>query len=183
MLLKMGCESAQVEGFDVHPNVSQFPSDESVRFIRGDFCRVATDLYDMAVLFDVIEHIPDPIGFLRLVGQQTRFIALHIPLDDTIVSGIRNLYRQNIQHPGHIIALDTTAALNLLAFSGLRIIDFTYSPAFRAPSNAETPLQRIANPMRSILYRLSPFVLQKILGGVSLTVLAISPLGLSLGKP
>jgi SAM-dependent methyltransferase len=168
-----------VDGYDIHPYIDKFTGGNSVRFFSGDFCSIADGIYDLVVLFDVIEHVLAPLSFLRNVSEHSRLLAFHIPLDDTILSWVRNLPRENISHPGHILVLDLPAAINLIALSGLRIIDFQYSPGFRAPSGKETYNQKLLYPIRATLYRFSPYITQKLIGGVSVTVLAWTIKGLS----
>lgn len=179
MLTELWGIPVKTDGYDIHPYMSQITEEQNVHFFSKDFCSIPhEDLYDLVILFDVIEHIPDPISFLHEVGKSSRVLALHIPLDDSLLSWLRNLQRSKLSHPGHIVTLDVSAAINLLAFSGLRILDFAYSPVFRAPSGRETLSQRLINPIREISYRFSPYLTQKILAGVSLTVLAWTPHGL-----
>jgi SAM-dependent methyltransferase len=168
-----------LDGYDVHPNIWEYPESDSIHFFAEDFCANVNKDYDMVVLFDVIEHVPDPVHFIQEVSRHTRLLAFHIPLDDAILSWIRNLPRENLTHPGHLLVLDLASALNLLTMSGLRIFDFDYSPGFRSPSGRVTFSQKITNPFRAILFRLSPYLAQKLLAGVSLTVLAWTSKGLS----
>lgn len=172
----------QVDGYDVHPKVEELSAGKNVRFIAGDFCSIAKDVYDLAVLFDIVEHVPDPIGFLKGVARFAGRLALLIPLDDVIFSWLRNLPKKKLNHPGHILVLDAPATLNLLAFSGLRVVDYSFVAVFRAPSGRETQRQRLLNPIREVLYRISPVLLQKTFGGVSMMVLAVSPRVLSANR-
>lgn len=171
--------SILVDGFDIYPHVADIKGTENVHFHFKDFCKLDPDQpYDLAVLFDVIEHVPDPIGFLRAVALRSKEIALHIPLDDFALGWIRNLPRSNLRHPGHLVALDVASSLNLLAFAGLRTRDYRFTPVFRAPTGRETSLQKLLLPIRAVLFSVSPYLVQRALGGVSLMVLATSPLGL-----
>ena len=172
MCVQAGDGDAHVDGYDVHPDIPGFADSETVKFVRGDFCTADVRPYDLAVLFDVVEHVPAPADFLRQVAARARFVALHIPLDDSIFSWLRNLPHQNLSHPGHLIVLNPASALNLLALGGLRTVGFDYAPVFRAPSGGVGRAQRLLNLLRVPMYRLSPYLLQKTLGGVSLMVLA-----------
>lgn len=171
--------SVEIDGFDIHPHISKIKGNDAVRFFREDFCSLELDqLYDLVVLFDVIEHVPDPIGFLKAVALRSKAIALHIPLDDFALGWMRQLPRSNLSHPGHLVALDASSSINLLAFAGLRTRDFLFTPAFRAPTGRDTKLQKLLAPMRAIIYSISPYLLHRTIGGVSLMVLASTPLGL-----
>jgi SAM-dependent methyltransferase len=174
MCSRIGYSDAIVEGYDVHPDIQGYQGSEKVKFIYGDFCTANVPLFDLAVLFDVIEHVPAPIEFLRQVAVRSRFVALHIPLDDSIFSWLRLIPLENLHHPGHLLVMDTATALNVVAIAGLRTLNFHYSPAFQAPTGSDTREQEFIKPLRSLLFRLNPYLLQKMLGGVSLMLLAAS---------
>ncbi len=163
-----------VVGYDVHPDILSYQGNEKVEFVHGDFCAMDVTMFDLAILFDVIEHVPAPIEFLRQVAVRSRFVALHIPLDDSIFSWLRLIPLKNLFHPGHLLVMDTAAALNVVAIAGLRTLNFRYCPAFQAPSGSATREQKFIKPLRSLLYRFNPYLLQKMLGGVSVMLLAAS---------
>jgi SAM-dependent methyltransferase len=168
----------QVDGYDVHPDLPQGVEGD-VSFIAADFCLHARRIYDLVLLFDVVEHVPDPLGFLQAASRFAYFMALHIPLDNSLLAWLRDLPRQKLRFPGHLLVLDPSAAMNLLTFAGLRIVDLAYSPVFRAPSGRTTQYQRLLYPVRALTYWLSPYIAQRLLGGVSLMVLAKTPVSLS----
>lgn len=178
MIKGLSGKAPLVDGYDIHPYIQNFTETDSVHFIPGNFCDVATDIYDMVVLFDVIEHIPRSTEFLSEILMHAKLVALHIPLDDVCISWIRGIPRSNLLHPGHLLVLNPSSAINLLTISGLRIIDYDYSPAFLAPSSRLTIRQKILKPIRLLLYKISPYLTVKLLAGVSLIVLAWTPLGL-----
>jgi len=168
-MVELGFELAEAVGYDISPHVASLRHPR-VRFVHEDF--VASEgAYDLVTLFDVVEHVPDPIEFLRLVSRRARFVGLHLPLDDSLNCAARDLFRSSLRDPGHLIALDTAAALNLLAFAGLRVVDYEYVLGFRAPSAAVTLRSASIYPLRALLAAVSPWLLAKTLGGVSLMVL------------
>jgi SAM-dependent methyltransferase len=164
-----------VEGYDVHPAVLTYQNGTNIKFVHGDFCTLDMPLFDLTILFDVIEHVPAPVEFLRQVAFRSRFVALHIPLDDSVFSWYRQLPLKNLRNPGHLLILDSPAALNIVAMAGLRTMLFRYSPVFQAPSGSISRVQKLLNPLRVLLYYFNPYLLQKTLGGISLMVLAASP--------
>lgn len=168
--------SITFKGYDVSPHVADVHN-EGVQYVHGDFCQSA-EFVDLVTLFDVFEHVPDPVDFVTKIAQRCKIVACHIPLDDSWSFAVRNRYRASLHNPGHLIFLDTAAALNLLAFAGLRVVDYEYTFAFLAPSGHRTPLAKIAFPVRYVLARLSPWLLSKTLGGASLMVMALTPAGL-----
>jgi hypothetical protein len=72
--------------------------------------------------------------------------------------------------------MDIASALNLLALSGLRVVDYEYT--LNAPTAHSTMLQKAVFPLRYILAKISPWLLSRTLGGTSLIVIAITPHGL-----
>jgi 2-polyprenyl-3-methyl-5-hydroxy-6-metoxy-1,4-benzoquinol methylase len=55
-----------MKGYDVSPHV-QTPRHEEVEFVHRDFCE-SDELVDLVTLFDVFEHIPNPIHFIQMVA-------------------------------------------------------------------------------------------------------------------
>jgi SAM-dependent methyltransferase len=171
-----GFDSVTFKGYDVSPHVLDVRND-GIEYIRGDFCE-SDEFVDVVTLFDVLEHVPDTIQFIKGVSQRCKIVGLHIPLDYSLNAAMRNLFRSELQDPGHVVFLDVVAALNLLAFSGLRVVDYEYSFGFSAPSGHSTIISKAAFPLRYLLAKISPWLLSRTLGGVSLSVIAVTPHGL-----
>src|SRR5262249_51407849 len=136
---------------------------------------------DLVTMFDVFEHVPAPLHFLENVSAHAKILGLHIPLDNCLNVAIRNMHRDKLKDPGHLIALDTAAALNVLAFAGLQTLDYKYTFGFSAPSGRKTLMQKIVYPLRRGLAILSPWLLAKTFGGASLMALAITARGVEAG--
>jgi SAM-dependent methyltransferase len=165
------------KGYDVSPHVAGVRH-EGVEYVRGDFC-ASDESVDLVTLCDVFEHIPDPIGFVRSVSQRCRLLCLHIPLDDSLNNALRDRFRAKLLHPGHLVFLDVVSALNLLASSGLRVVEYDYAFQFLAPSGHRSLLSKAVLPLRYLLARLNPWLASKLLGGASLVAIALTPRGLS----
>lgn len=171
-----GFASASFRGYDVSPHVLKIRR-EGVEYINADFCKSET-FVDVATLFDVFEHVPDTLRFIKHVAERCKIIGFHIPLDDSLNYAMRNRFRRRLQDPGHLISLNTVSALNLLALSGLRVVDYEYTFSFLAPSGHKTPLQKLLFPLRCLLAKISPWLLSRTFGGASLMVIAYTPCGL-----
>jgi hypothetical protein len=159
-------------GYDVYPNVEAI-THEGVRYICEDFCQTE-EIVDFVTLFDVFEHVLEPVQFLKSVGGRSKVVGLHIPLDNSLLVALSNGFQNKLQNPGHLIFLDVAGALNMLALAGLRVVDYCYTPVFMAPSGQVSAKQRLSFPLRKLLFSLNPFVLSKTMGGVSLMVLAVT---------
>lgn len=160
----------KVWGFDISPSVESNDIPE-IEFVCEDF--LASDvLVDLVTLMDVFEHVPAPVEFLRRASDRCRYMALHVPLDDTWLHGLRDSYRGKLLDPGHLVFLDPARALSLLAEAGLRVVSYKYTPSYSFPSGAQSRKARFARIPRALAFRLNPWLLSKTLGGVSLMVLA-----------
>jgi len=166
----------EVAGYDISPHVLTLRHKE-VTFYYEDFCKVDAE-YDVVTLFDVMEHVPNPVDFLKGVAERCSFIGLHIPLDRSLMNCLFDRFRQRLKYPGHLIVLDTPMALNLIAMSGILALDYTYTHGYSAPSGTMTFLQRAAYPVRAFLAHVSPWLSSRIVGGVSLMIVGVTPKGL-----
>lgn len=159
-----------IKGFDISPHIEKL-NDKIVEFSFQDFTKL-NESFDLITLNDVFEHVANPILFLAEVGKRSKYIVMHIPLEDCLSVNIRNLQERKIKNPGHLIFLNINSAINLITFSGLKILDYEYSvDSINAPSNNKTILQKIAYPVKAILLKLNPYLFSKIFG-ISLIVLA-----------
>ena len=91
---------------------------------------------------------------------------------------MRNGFRSKLKNPGHLIFMDSAFALNLLALAGLRVVDYEYTVGFLAPSGHSSTLSKVVLPLRYLLFKISPWLLSKTIGGASLMVIAMTPSGL-----
>jgi SAM-dependent methyltransferase len=166
-----------VAGYDVSPHVLSL-KEEGVRFHYGDFCQAETR-YDLVTLFDVIEHVPDPVSFLKAVAARCHFVALHIPLDRSWANCFFDRFRKRLAYPGHLVMLDTPMALTLVAMAGVTALDYTYTHGYRAPSGTMSWTQKLAFPVRAAIANFNPWIASRLVGGVSLMVVGATPSGLS----
>lgn len=159
--------------YDVYPEVAQ-KTNPRTRFIHGDFAADGEDV-DLVTLFDVFEHVPDPLNFLHQVASRCNYLGLHVPLESNWTCGLRNKYNSRLHQPGHLIYLDVENALTILSLAGLRTVHFEYTPAFMAPSGGQSVVARLFRLPRRVAFSVSPWALSKTLGGCSLMVLAETP--------
>ena len=169
--LKLNFHTLQViKGFDVSPHVEKL-EDDHVDFLLQDFTK-SNENFDLVTLNDVFEHVVNPISFLTEVGKRAKYVVMHIPLEDCLSVNIRNLQKRKIVDPGHLIFLNINSAVNLITYSGLKIVDYDYSiGSINAPSNNFTIVQKIAYPFKYVFLKANPYLFSRIFG-ISLIVIA-----------
>lgn len=126
---------------------------------------------DLATLNDVIEHVTCPQTLLAAVARRCRYVALHIPLDDRLSVLICDQWNRRIGPVGHISFWNTASALNMITSSGLLPLYCRFTPGFLAPSGRKRLVQKLALPIRMLMYVGNPGCAATTVGGVSLAVL------------
>ena len=175
-LLDAGHPVEDARGYEISPHVTALRK-EGVTFHYEDFSQADAHL-DLVTMFDVFEHVPDPVGFLRNVAERCHVLGLHIPLDDNWGNGFFNRYRGLMDDPGHVMYLDTASALTLVSMSGVLTQDYRYTYPHRWPSSRTSLAMRLASPLRRVLSFINPWLAYKLVGGVSLMVIGVTPTGL-----
>lgn len=167
----------QVEysGYEIAPDASKFwekHAAKKIAFSVEDFLQKQTAHFDVLLLLDVIEHVPNPFEFLSALRGRADYYVLHIPLDLSVVSVARErpllAVRQKV---GHIHYFTKGLALSLLEECGYQVIDWSYTGAsFTAPQT--TWRSRLARLPRRIFFGISRDLGVRLLGGDTLMVLA-----------
>lgn len=159
-------------GWDIAPGASRFwPQHHGVTFTQGDFLVQSREEFDVVLLLDVIEHVANPHDFLARLRPRARHVLLHIPLDLSAASVLREtpLLRQR-RGVGHIHYFTRGLALDLLAECGYDVIEASYSGAHRRPRTGV--LGRTANLIRRTVFAMHRDLGVRLLGGDTLIVLA-----------
>jgi len=142
---------------------------ERVQFCLGE--PPAAAHFDLALMMDVFEHVEDFYGLLRRHHRLADHFVFHIPLDISVANVLREDRFDRLRRAvGHIHYFTRESALASLSDAGYRIIDcFFTAPGIDRP---ESRLQRVVRPARWLLFRISPSMAARVLGGFSLCVLA-----------
>jgi hypothetical protein len=124
------------------------------------------------MLIDVIEHLENPLEFLRRSLPRASWFIFHIPLDLHAQGAIRSTPIVSArQRTGHLHYWNKDLALAMLQECGLGIRHWEYtSGTVDLPTDLWR--RRLARYPRQLLFALAPDLAVRLLGGYSLLVLA-----------
>jgi SAM-dependent methyltransferase len=172
--LRQRFPDAALTGFDISPQLSAFWDRHSnLNLRRGNFHEINTEVFDVLLMLDVFEHVPDPFAFLAQSRRHARNFVFHIPLDLSAVSVARGSPLMKVRRSvGHLHFYTKDLALETLRDCGYTIVDARYTNAASTLLTHHTLLTRLAALPRTILRALSPDLNARVLGGDTLMVLA-----------
>ncbi|MFD2720227.1 class I SAM-dependent methyltransferase [Hymenobacter monticola] len=164
-------------GFDISEDALALAAPKQtarLRFEQHDLAaQPVTEPYDLLLVIDVIEHLPNYFQFLEGIASASRYTVFHIPLDLSLWSLLREqMLIESKARVGHIHNFTEDFILSVLADYGFRVMDKMYTePRYKHWSLKE----RLTHALRRALYSISPRLCSKILGGYSLMVLTENP--------
>jgi hypothetical protein len=170
--LSTGMPQTSFHGWDIAPGAARFWSaHKGIQFTCGDFLVSNVSRYDVLLLLDVIEHVANPHEFLSRLAPFGTNVVLHIPLDLSAASVLREtpLLRQRRQ-VGHIHYFTRNLALELLHECGYEIVDATFSGAHKRRQASLGG--KLAALVRRAVFAFGREAGVRLLGGDTLVVLA-----------
>jgi cyclopropane fatty-acyl-phospholipid synthase-like methyltransferase len=128
--------------------------------------------YDVALIIDVIEHVPDFYSFLQKVKTKATYKIFHIPLDLSVQTVWRSKpILAGRKQVGHIHYFTKETALAALGDMGYTIIDHFYT-AGMVEIPGKSFQTKLLNWPRRLLFGMNQDFAARLLGGYSLMVLA-----------
>lgn len=110
-----------------------------IDYIQDDFCswKGTPEVFDLITMFDIIEHVPDPISILSVVANRSKFALIKTPLETNgDWFGGKPPIEQGSEHiDGHVNFFTPKTYRKLLQKSGFEIISEKCIPSF-IPSDA-----------------------------------------------
>ncbi|MFC3714025.1 class I SAM-dependent methyltransferase [Sphingoaurantiacus capsulatus] len=152
--------------------VAEARSNPHLRFINGSALEDdAAPLYDLAIVMDVFEHVPDYLGFIAGIRRLAKAFVFHVPLDISIRSLINEWPMEARRTVGHIHYFTTPTAKATIAESGYRIDRAFHTHAIMHPPPQGWKMKLRRWPHK-LLFSYNTDLCAKVLGGCSLMVLA-----------
>ena len=145
---------------------------DNLHFFLKDLLEEEDSFFDIILAIDLVEHIEDYCGFLRKLKNKGKYKIFHIPLDisaQTVLRSTPLIMWRRLQGHVHYFTKDT--ALASLLDTGYNIIDYFYTPS-AVRLRPRTLRMFLARYPRKILFLLNKELLARLLGGLSLIVLA-----------
>ncbi|HSS28948.1 MAG TPA: class I SAM-dependent methyltransferase [Usitatibacter sp.] len=172
--LSLEFPDARLTGYDISPNALRICSrkaNERLSFQLGSLLD-AEERYELALAIDVFEHVEDCFAFLRQLRTKAHYKVFHIPLE---LSALQVLRAQPLidarRSVGHIHHFNKDTALATLEDCGYTVIDCHYTSG-RTELGGLGWKSRLLKAPREALFRMSPDLAARSLGGYSLLVLA-----------
>ena len=167
-------KEAQCRGFDISPSAIELATkfnSSNTSYVCGDLLETDASS-DLVVCADVFEHVDDYVGFLRDLRKHGSHFAFHIPLDlsvaTIVVPSVFAMLREKV---GHIHYFNKETALATLRFCGYEVLASEVTAGcIEFPGRG---LQAgLLLQLRKLMFRLSPDLAARVLGGFSLLVMA-----------
>jgi SAM-dependent methyltransferase len=161
----------QFWGCDVAPQaiaLAKTRENDRLRFDVADLGQIETPAFDLMLILEVVDHVEDYLGFLRMLKGRSARKIFSFSLDISVQSALRAgaLLQRRVAH-SHRHHFSKETALRTLEETGYEILDYFY------PSNlAFSRLAKMAKPFRVLSFNLNPDLAVRLFGGYSLLILA-----------
>lgn len=163
------------EGYDIAKDalaIARRKETSNIKFHLQDFTKIERSDFDMLLMIDVFEHVPDYIGFIEKCKSKAKVKIYHIPLDISFHRLLRNGLIASREKVGHLHYFTKETALATIEDTGQKIIDFCYTDGALALSKNNSLKSGLGNLARKALYPIAPDKTVTFFGGYSLLVLA-----------
>jgi 2-polyprenyl-3-methyl-5-hydroxy-6-metoxy-1,4-benzoquinol methylase len=157
-------------GFDVAPpaiEMAKTRTNDRLHFELADFGELDTPPYDLLLALEVVDHVEDYIGFVRMLKHKAEHKIFSFSLDISVQSAFRSgaFTQRRVDH-SHLHHFNKEVALGTLQHAGYEILDYCYPPNLAFSTRA-----KLAKPIRRTIFNLSPELTVRLFGGYSLLVL------------
>lgn len=163
----------ELHGYDISPQAHAIAAPkgtERLHFHCADMLVAPPAPFDLLLVIDVFEHVPDYCSFVRAVKPLATWKMFHIPLDLSVQGLLRGtMYNRVRQELGHLHYFFKDTALATLEDCGHEIVDWTYTFSDELPNRRFR--KRMLDGVRRLVRPLGRDATVRLLGGASLMVL------------
>lgn len=168
--------NVEFRGYDVSPQaiaICRPKENPKLKYILGNFLDAQSAPCDLLLLLDVIEHVPDYIGFLETLREKSSLFLFHIPLDISVQSVSRRsmLLMDMRREYGHLHYFTRETALSTLSEAGYDVIDVRYTDDLEI-RKLKGMRQAAGRWVRNMAFRASPEFSAFLFSAYNLLVLA-----------
>ncbi len=159
-------------GYDVSVDalaIARQKETKAIHFELRDITTASPDrFFDLALVIDVLEHVPDYFSLLSATALLSRYTLFHIPLDMCVWSLFREgMLTESKKRVGHIHNFTEDFILSVLEDYGFQMIMKRYT----APINRSDKFkERVIFGLRKLLFFINQRWCTKLIGGYSLLV-------------
>lgn len=162
-------------GFEISPqafDACHAKASTGLDFLLEDLTVSTRPPYDLLLIIDVFEHVPDYLGFIEKLRQRADLKVFHIPLDLSVSSIVRGKALDRARSKlGHLHYYTKETALASLRYAGYEIIDHNFTNGSQELPNRKLRT-RLTNLPRRLVQAFSKDLAARLFGGYSLLVLA-----------
>jgi SAM-dependent methyltransferase len=163
-------------GFDISPqaiDMARKHKDERIMFAVQDILQDdAKAEFDLLLAMDVLEHVPDYLGFIERLRDKAHYKLFNIPLDLNVLSVLRNGMIKDRQEYGHLHYFSAETALATLKGAGHQVVDFFYANGAGELIRQNPKMRRLLLHLpRTFISLFSIPLASRLFGGYTLVVL------------
>ena len=122
---KLGIKN-KVYGIDISTKNIQDATQRFPKYVFIDgtiesFLETNNEVFDLVILSDIIEHVPDDLGFIKQVSSISKQILINLPLERSFTNRNRNYGETDTS--GHLRCYNNKEGVALIEKAGLKIIN------------------------------------------------------------
>jgi SAM-dependent methyltransferase len=162
-------------GYDLSPqaiDLAKSRENDRLHYHCADLLLANLEIADLALCIDVVEHVENPLAFVRDLRSKARYKVFHIPLEMTVQGVLRSrAIMASRTGLGHIHYFTKETALAMLTDSGYEIVDHSFTANYLDLPKRSLKARILALP-RHLAWFFSKSLAARTFIGFSLIVLA-----------
>jgi SAM-dependent methyltransferase len=162
-------------GYDLSPqaiDLAKSRENDRLHYHCADLFLANLEIADLALCIDVVEHVENPLAFVRDLRSKARYKVFHVPLEMTVQGVLRSrAIMASRTGLGHIHYFTKETALAMLTDSGYEIVDHSFTASYLDLPKRSLKARILALP-RHLAWFFSKSLAARTFMGFSLMVLA-----------